>query len=173
MACASRALPMAPRCERPSTSVLRDDRSQPGGFAHGPDEKYGRAGRLKGRSTNTTLLAESTRRVGTAWPNAGSKRDCGARKAARKIRSKSEITREFRRKSLRDAGESFRSPCGVDDSSRPAASAVEFVNHPKAVFVGPVRGGAIRAAAGLGSSFEIGHSALRHFAHADLWSGNG
>jgi hypothetical protein len=129
---------------------LKDDKSQPGGFAQGPDEKYGRAGRLKGRSTKTTLLAESTRRVGTAWPNAVSKRDCGARKAARKIRENPEMARKFRRKTLPEECESFHSPCGLDDSSRPAAAAVEFVNHPKAVSVGPVRGGAIRAVGGAG-----------------------
>jgi hypothetical protein len=69
--------------------------------------------------------------------------------------------------------ESFRSPCGLDDSSRHEGIAVEFVNHPKAVFAGPVRGGAIRAVGGAGELLEIGHSALRQCAHADLWSENG
>jgi hypothetical protein len=41
---------------------------QPGGLAQGPEEKKGRAGSAAGRSTKFTLLAESTRRVGTAWP---------------------------------------------------------------------------------------------------------
>ena len=57
---------------------------QPGGLAQGPEEKYGRRdgfgswpahGRASfGSSVNSTLLAESTRRVGTAWPAAASKR---------------------------------------------------------------------------------------------------
>ena len=67
---------------------------QPGGFAQGPDEKYGRAGGvgLAGAgcaggdvSLILTLLTESTRRVGTAWPEGGSKR-MRPRKTARKIR---------------------------------------------------------------------------------------
>ena len=55
---------------------------QPGGLAQGPDEKCGRAGRVAGWFNNLTLLAESTRRVGTAWPADGFKRQCGERKAA-------------------------------------------------------------------------------------------
>ena len=47
-------------------------RDQPGGLAQGPEEKCGRAGRTAGGVfVNITLLAESTRRVGTAWPAAG------------------------------------------------------------------------------------------------------
>jgi len=72
------------------------DGLQPGGFAHGPDEKWGRAGNVFGFgrrncapsvavSVNSTLLAESTRRVGTAWPDAGSNGDCGIGKAKAKI----------------------------------------------------------------------------------------
>src|SRR5438270_1143456 len=37
-------------------------------------------------SVNLTLLAESARCVGTPWPGAASKEDCGGGKAARKIR---------------------------------------------------------------------------------------
>jgi hypothetical protein len=33
-------------------------------------------------SVNVTLLPESSRRVGTAWPGAGCKAECGIRKAA-------------------------------------------------------------------------------------------
>jgi hypothetical protein len=40
-------------------------------LAQGPDEKCGRAGRTVGLVNTITLLAESTRRVGTAWPAAG------------------------------------------------------------------------------------------------------
>ena len=67
---------------------------QPGGFAHGPDEKNGRLGLAMGlgarsacaatASVNVTLLAESSRRVGTAWPRAVSKGECGAGKAVLK-----------------------------------------------------------------------------------------
>jgi len=50
----------------------------------------GRIGRVAAAasavSVNVTLLAESTRRVGTAWPAAVSKEECGGGKAKRKIR---------------------------------------------------------------------------------------
>ena len=39
-----RSFPRAPRCERPRTSVESLSGFQPGGLAHGPDEKKGRAG---------------------------------------------------------------------------------------------------------------------------------
>jgi len=52
--------------------VSRDCADQPGGLAQGPEEKKGRAGSALGRVTKITLLAESSRRVGTAWPDAGS-----------------------------------------------------------------------------------------------------
>src|SRR5688500_6551711 len=69
-----RDLPSFDRCERPSTSSLSLSGVQPGRLAHGPEEKYGRAGRTAGGVfVNVTLLAESTRRVGTAWPAAASK----------------------------------------------------------------------------------------------------
>ena len=64
---------------------------QPGGLAQGPDEKWvGPVGsRVRpaqvapsGSCHQLTLLAESTRRVGTAWPAAGCKRHCGSGKAA-------------------------------------------------------------------------------------------
>src|SRR6476619_6533357 len=48
MAACSLALPSAPRWERPSTEVSSDWAVQPGGLAHGPDEKWGRAGRVFG-----------------------------------------------------------------------------------------------------------------------------
>jgi hypothetical protein len=63
-------LPIAPRCERPRDVVERRSGDQPGGLAQGPEEKKGRAGGALGRSTKITLLTESTRRVGTAWPAA-------------------------------------------------------------------------------------------------------
>src|SRR5205085_4738988 len=88
-----------PRCDRPSPDVSSLPALQPGGLAHGPDEKYGLAGRIWGlawdcaRAPSTawlvvklTLLAESSRRVGTAWPGAGSKAESGVSKARRKIR---------------------------------------------------------------------------------------
>jgi len=54
-------------------------------LAQGPEEKYGRAGRTAGGVFVTiTLLAESTRRVGTAWPAAGSSEEFRAAKPARK-----------------------------------------------------------------------------------------
>ena len=69
IASASRALPSAERWERPSTRVSILSSDQPGGFGQGPDEKLGRAGFRAGRGVvNVTLLAESARRVGTAWP---------------------------------------------------------------------------------------------------------
>ena len=91
-----RALPSADRCDRPSTRVSMRAGFQPGGLAQGPDEKCGRAGNVDGFgrrkvapaavvSVNSTLLAESTRRVGTAWPDAGSNGDCGIGKAKAKI----------------------------------------------------------------------------------------
>src|SRR5690606_12702525 len=65
-----RALPSFERCERPSDSVLSFSGDQPGGFAQGPEEKNGRAGLRAGSgySVIKTLLAESSRGVGTAWP---------------------------------------------------------------------------------------------------------
>src|SRR5881392_2438674 len=95
----SRALPSLERCERPSTSVASFSADHPGGLAQGPDEKKGRAGWVTGFaartgapasavSVNSTLLTESTRRVGTAWAGGASKPECGDRKAARKIRTR-------------------------------------------------------------------------------------
>src|SRR3546814_7641669 len=46
----SRALPILERCERPSDSVASLSADQPGGFAQGPEEKKGRAGRAAGKS---------------------------------------------------------------------------------------------------------------------------
>jgi hypothetical protein len=91
----SRALPSFDRCDRPSADVSSKCGAQPGGFAQGPDEKKGRSGFMVGFaahnvaagvavSVNITLLAESTRRVGTAWPGAAFTGDCGARKASAK-----------------------------------------------------------------------------------------
>ena len=88
----SRALPSAERWDRPRTRVSMRDGFQPGGFAQGPDEKCGRAGNVAGFgrrkvapaavvSVNSTLLAESTRRVGTAWPVDGCNGEYGLRKA--------------------------------------------------------------------------------------------
>src|SRR5579864_1666033 len=82
MASASFAFPVPERCDRPSAEVSSLLALQPGGLAHGPDEKFGRSGFVRGfagrtsapaamASLNVTLLAESSRRVGTAWPGAG------------------------------------------------------------------------------------------------------
>ena len=79
---ASFAYPIVHRCERPSVEVSSLVSLQRGGLAHGPDEKFGRSGFIRGSagrtsapaaiaSLNVTLLAESSRRVGTAWPGAG------------------------------------------------------------------------------------------------------
>src|SRR5687768_17015941 len=48
MAWPSRALPSFERCERPSDPSARCSGPQPGGFAHGPDEKKGRSGLVAG-----------------------------------------------------------------------------------------------------------------------------
>ena len=45
---ASRALPSAERCERPSERVSSSAADQPGGLAQGPEEKKGRAGKRGG-----------------------------------------------------------------------------------------------------------------------------
>jgi hypothetical protein len=86
IASTSLALPTDPRWERPSADVSSFSALQPGGLAQGPDEKFARFGFVWGFaplsigrgsamaavvSVNVTLLAESTRRVGTAWPGAG------------------------------------------------------------------------------------------------------
>jgi hypothetical protein len=67
-------------------------------LAQGPEEKCGLVGLVAGFArlnsavvsvsvvVNVTLLAESSRRVGTAWPAAVSKDECGGGKAQRKIR---------------------------------------------------------------------------------------
>ena len=44
----SRALPSFERCERPSDPIASFSGAQPGGFAQGPEEKKGRAGRASG-----------------------------------------------------------------------------------------------------------------------------
>ena len=56
---------------------------QPGGLAQGPDEKRGRAGSGGLVVVIQTLLAESTRRVGTAWPAAISTECAALRNANR------------------------------------------------------------------------------------------
>ena len=71
MACFSRDLPSALRCERPSDSVLRLAADQPLCLAVGPDEKKGRSGLSVGSAVMYSLLAESSRGVGTAWPVGG------------------------------------------------------------------------------------------------------
>src|SRR5206468_1812754 len=85
IACSSRALPSDPRCERPSADVSSLSGVQPGGLAQGPEEKLGRAGRASGFEAVIiiTLLAESTRCVGTPWPAdgcSGSRRDGNGRR---------------------------------------------------------------------------------------------
>ena len=42
-----RALPSFERCERPSEPIASFSGAQPGGFAQGPEEKKGRAGRVR------------------------------------------------------------------------------------------------------------------------------
>jgi hypothetical protein len=60
------------RCDRPRHSVANLDASQPGGFAQGPEEKNGRAGNVPGLLiVIKLLLTESSRGVGTAWPDVG------------------------------------------------------------------------------------------------------
>ena len=102
----SRAFPTVPRCDRPRAEVSSAWADHPGGLAQGPDEKYGRFGfvaGLAGRnvapaaavSVNVSILAESARRVGTAWPAAVSREECGDGKAARKIRRRLRGTRRY------------------------------------------------------------------------------
>src|SRR6186713_3242708 len=45
---ASRALPNAERCERPTKAADRASTDQPGRFAHGPEAKFGREGLVLG-----------------------------------------------------------------------------------------------------------------------------
>ena len=50
------------RCERPSGASWRFWICQPGRFAQGPDEKYGRAGRARGAVTDGAFRAEKASR---------------------------------------------------------------------------------------------------------------
>src|SRR5690242_12967960 len=100
MASARIGLPTLPRCDRPSARLLSSSGLQPGNLAQGPDDNCGLAGRIWGLARRTTapavsasvmytLLAESTRRVGTAWPVDGCKRHCRVDKAVRATTSES------------------------------------------------------------------------------------
>ena len=154
MASASLAFPIAPRCDRPSAEISSLSALQPGGLAHGPDEKFGRSGLVRGSarrtsapaaiaSLNLTLLAESSRRVGTAWPGAGCNgwaRVDNRRRERFALRLSNGwnaaphnslifLETRFRRSELND------SSCSSDASSRNRAAQVEFVNHPEAVWL--------------------------------------
>src|SRR5215472_2365216 len=152
MASPSFAFPIVPRCERPSAEVSSLSTLQPGGLAHGPDEKFGRLGFRGGfagrtsapaaiTSVNVTLLPESSRRVGTAWPGAGCNgcfrvdNRCRERFAFRLSNGSnaalhnSLILFETRFKGV-ELNDSSRPS---DASSRNGAAQVEFVNHPEAV----------------------------------------
>jgi hypothetical protein len=67
-----RALPGLERCERPRIAEERFSGLQPGRLAQGPEEKFGRAGRMAGLERVVTamspILADGQRPVGRAWP---------------------------------------------------------------------------------------------------------
>ena len=96
-------------------------------------------------SVNVTLLAESTRRVGTAWPGAGSKR---ASAAQGQVRGNRENFAAALHNSLnllvstRRIDPDFERFTAVScDSSRMRERQVEFVNHPRALSSPPTRDG--------------------------------
>ena len=81
----SRALPSFERCERPSDAdgELGGGPARRLGAGAGREirARAGRTRRLRQQVSHvTTLLAESTRRVGTAWPVDGLRGQCGCRK---------------------------------------------------------------------------------------------
>ena len=89
------ALPIAPRCERPSARVSSIVGRPARRLGAGAGREIGSGGFGCGfagarsapaatASVNVTLLAESSRRVGTAWPVAGFKGECGARQGGAK-----------------------------------------------------------------------------------------
>ena len=70
---------------RPAEGVGAKPISAPAGrLGARPGRKERSRGRRGGTVNQITLLAESTRRVGTAWPAAVSKAECGGGKAAAK-----------------------------------------------------------------------------------------
>ena len=129
IASANRALPSAERCDRPRTRVSILPSDQPGGFGQGPEEKLGCAGIRAGRSVKITLLAESARRVGTAWPADSLRGGCGIREP-RSGRERFAGRGRKNGNSLLEPCEIFNSPHDADDSSRDGGLVVEFVNHP-------------------------------------------
>ena len=105
-----------------------------------------------------TLLTESTRRVGTAWPAASPR----ARQPNASARSVKEFARfaDSKCRIFRAKSASFRrvyngSPQGADGSSRQGEHMVEIINPDGSGSTSPARGGQILVAAmGLGSSFN-------------------
>ena len=159
-----------------------------GRLGAGTGREIGRLGRVSGlrgahsrrrqRFSHVTLLAESSRRVGTAWPEAGCKRDCGSSQGG----AKDSRANRFRLAALHNRLEFARirpgraelngSPRRSDDSSRPAEPKVEFVNHPKAVSLDANARWAIRALGwgwGAPSNWDFGGALSR--ALRELWSG--
>ena len=131
------------------------------------------ARRRRGRTVNQiTLLAESTRRVGTAWPGAGCKAESDCCKAARKIRDAAAHNRLISFGSASWNRDLNGSPRDADDSSRRVELKVEFVNHPKAVFSHAKRAaGNTRVKRGAGElllRIGIGNALLRA---CRFWSG--
>jgi hypothetical protein len=112
--------------------------------------------------SHVTLLTESSRRVGTAWPNAVCKGDCGARKAAAKDSRKLILDAM-----LHCAQPEFPRICRVHRPKSPfhrasgrfiprGGNPVEFVNHTESrVTARRARGGQCACGQGLGSSFKI------------------
>ena len=147
IASASTALPTLPRCERPKARWLSRSGLQPGGFAHGPDEKWGLAGRICGimrragaptstASVTQSLLPESSRRVGTAWPADGSNGGSERRKRPRKNRAPWPYAAVHNTLiSLRSSAKRariLRLPQIAGRSSRYRGAKVEFLNHLRA-----------------------------------------
>src|SRR5206468_13007637 len=100
-----------------------------------------------------TLLTESTRRVGTAWPGAASRAECGDGKAPRKFRAFDSVRRRVAPHNSLNLLESQPERARFNASSRPAVVSsrqeepkVEFVNHPRSVFASVSSGWAFRRA---------------------------
>src|SRR5215207_2581931 len=77
MARLRRALPSLARCERPSVSVLKLLRDQPGRLAQGPDEKKGARGRARGFPVIKSILPDGRPSVGRGVPRRGMVRSRG------------------------------------------------------------------------------------------------
>ena len=180
-----RAFPSAERCDLPSELVSISPGVQPGGFAQGPDEKCGRAGNVAGFgrrnvapaavvSVNATLLPESTRRVGTAWPEAGSNGDCGIGKAKAKISPVALLERVIRPSFL-----STRAPESslhrAERTIRPATRNIRL-NSLTPRGQSSLRQRVVGKSTGkwgLGSSFNIGFFGLRSGAAAWMFGARG